>query len=66
MEMAFSIPRLVAMAKPIITFASHRHGESYGVGTWREGGEWHEHATIILVKNLGDYVFGVIMCSLDA
>ena len=31
------------MAEPPQPFATRRHGESYGVGTWREGGEWQEH-----------------------
>ena len=35
---------VVSMAEPPKPFATRHHGESYGVGTWREGGEWREHS----------------------
>ena len=41
---------LVSMAEPPQPFATRRHGESYGVGTWREGGEWRECSNAISVK----------------
>jgi len=38
---------------------TRRHGESYGVGTWREGGEWREKQPIPPLQK-ADRVTGTI------
>ena len=43
--------QVVAMAEPPKPFATRRHGESYGVGTWREGGDWREASIVFCSKS---------------